>query len=225
MSSNKRKFCFVELEIAIITIRRRLAVCLLRSGGSCGPVRPIHHLRGSEAVSEPDRRGHAAPGSRPAKGPGRRCVEGRVRGNAWHAIRGTARAREQDGGCLYTAGRCAHCPAGAFSLCLAVEGVLCGVVGALNQASVHSQQSTQLPQRCRSLAIAKLLKVKATHSTPPQANGIFKTSTAMRAVCPHSTCFHLVHWFRSCTALEYRTRACVHFNCIQMPLLRHSARI
>ena len=150
---------------------------------------------------------------------------GQVRGSAWHSIRGTARAREQDGGCLYTAGRCAHCPAGAFSLCLAVEGVFCGVVGALNQASVHSQQSTQLPQRCRSLAIAKLLKVKATHSTPPQANGIFKTSTAMRAVCPHSTCFHLVHWFRSCTALEYRTRACVHFNCIQMPLLRHSARI
>ena len=61
---------------------------------------------------------------------------GQVRGSAWHAIRWTARAREQDGGCLYTAGRCAHCPAGAFSLCLAVEGVFCGVVGALNQASV-----------------------------------------------------------------------------------------
>ena len=101
---------------------------------------------------------------------------------------------------------------------------LCGVAGALNQASVHSLQSTQLPQRCRSLAIAKLLKVKATHSTPPQANGIFKTSTAMRAVCSHSTCFHLVHWFRLCTALEYRTRACVHFNCIQMPLLRHAKK-
>ena len=85
MSSNKRKFCFVELEIAIITIRRRLAVCLLRSGGSCGPVRPIHHLRGSEAVSEPGRRGHAARRFR-AAGPPQGQTNHAWRASAWQCM-------------------------------------------------------------------------------------------------------------------------------------------